>query len=281
MNEAPLSSTDVMAAAGAAAAAFESAKTQFPAAPANESDLVDLPGGLVHGEHVYRTAKVKELNGGDEEKISRALMSGNMFHFFSTVLECGVETIGDLSADETRKLLPQLLIGDREALLLGIRCMTYDDTVDVVDWKCPECGEPVNITLSLHDDVKVRKLADPQKETYFDVPLRHGGHATVRLPNGEDQAAVAEKAADRNLAERNTILLQRCVHEVDQGNGNKIMIAGFPSYVLQMGIKDRRAIIAAIVDRQPGPLYNEIKFNHLSCGNEVTLGLNLADLFLG
>lgn len=280
MNESPLSSVDPVSAAGAVTKSFEEAKTDFPEPPEPESDIVILPGGLVRGDAVYRTVHVRELNGEDEEKIFRALASRNAFHLLDTILSCGVVRIGDLDENESRRALPDLLIGDREAVLLGIRCMTYDDTVDVTNWPCPSCGEKTKVKLNIREDVEVRRLTDPVKETTFTVHLRKGGTALVAMPTGADQAVVGENT-ERNIAERNTLLLQRCVREVDLPGGQKIIVAGFPSYVKGMGIKDRRSILEEIVSRQPGPQYTSIKFTHLSCGKEVTLGLDLADLFLG
>lgn len=279
MNESPLSSVDPVSAAGAVTKSFEEAKTEFPEPPEPESDIVDLPGGLVRGDTVHRTVQVRELNGEDEEKIFRALASRNAFHLLDTILGCGVVRVGDLDEHESRKALPDLLIGDREAVLLGIRCMTYDDTVDVTNWLCPSCGEPTEVTLNLREDVEVRTLKDPAKSTTFTVKLRKGGTALVTMPTGADQAVVGENT-ERNIAERNTLLLQRCVREVDLPGGQKIIVAGFPSFVKGMGIKDRRSILEEIVKRQPGPQYTAVKFTHLSCGKEVTLGLDLADLFL-
>jgi len=283
MTEAPLSSTDPMLAAAAVSAKFEEAETKFPDAPTLESDLVKLPGGLVRGENVYRTAQVRELTGEHEEKIYRALLSQNPAHIRSVILECGLVRIGDLNESESRKLLPSLLIGDRDAIVLGIRNMTYDDSVDVSEWKCPECMEPMDLHLDLYEDIEVKKLTDPAKEVTFDVALRKGGKAVVKLPTGADQLVVGE-STDRTGAERNSILLQQCVIEVDKPDGKggeaKIMIAAMPGYVKSLGMKDRRTILEEIVKRQPGPQYQDIKITHDSCGKEVSLALDLVDLFL-
>ena len=281
MTDAPLSSVDPMLAAAAVSAKFDDAKTEFPEAPVeDESDLVELPGGLVKGENTYRTAQVRELNGEHEEKIFRALQSRNSAHIRSVILECGVVRLGELSEDDSRKLLPELLIGDRDQLLLGIRNLTYDDAVDVSAWACPECGEPMDLKLNIREDIEVKKLRDPAKETYFDVELRHGKKAVVKLPNGADQMRVGE-GSEHTVAERNSILLQQCVTEVDAPDGTKTMIAMFPGYVKGLGMKDRRTILEEIVKRQPGPQYTSIKITHDSCGKEVTLALDLVDLFLG
>ena len=57
-------------------------------------------------------------------------------------------------------------------------------------------------------------------------------------------------------------------------------MAGHGSVTLNLSIPDRRAIIKALADKQPGPRLNEVKFTHQACGNEVTLLIGIGDLFL-
>ena len=95
-----------------------------PEIPPN--DLVDLPGGIIRAD-VIRTAVVRELTGKDEEALARASQSLNPFHFVNTLLECGVVRFGQEDESETRQLLKEALIGDRDALILGIRRATYGD----------------------------------------------------------------------------------------------------------------------------------------------------------
>lgn len=279
-NEAPLSVVNPAAAAAAAQAVFNSAREKFPDAPVADPDLVDLPGGFAAPDGtVIRTARVRELNGADEEKIFRAWSSGNVAHVMSVILECGTVRLGDFPEKDTASYLKALVVGDRDAILLGIRCATYDDVVEVEGWQCPECGEPVDVKLNLREDVRNDTSDEPASALRFEVPLRKGGKARVRLPNGEDQQAVGENK-DRTIKERNTILLQRCVEYVEQPNGTQISFSAFPSYAQQLGIKDRQSIIDEIAKRQPRPRYDDIKFTHSSCGKEVSLALNLAELFL-
>lgn len=108
-------------------------------------DRVKLPGGLVKGNKVYRTAQVRELNGEDEEALSRALRSGSVFHFMDTLIERGTKSVGDLPA--TKEVLKSMLVGDRDELALAIRKATYGDVMDIEQWICPACGAPVRHQL--------------------------------------------------------------------------------------------------------------------------------------
>lgn len=278
-EEAPLSTSDPAAAQSAIESIKDAAKEKFPSAPVADPDLVDLPGGLEIDGKWIQQARVRELNGADEEKIFRAFNSGNLMHVMNVVLECGVESFESQSQAATHQLLKEIVIGDREALLLGIRCSTYGDEVEITEWPCPSCEEPVDLNLNLREDVSVIKSDEAASNMRFEVPLRKGGKAVVRLPNGEDQEVVGEDPK-RNIKERNTIMLQRCISYVEQPNGTKIDFSAFPSYAKQMGALDRENIVKEITKRQPRPKYEDIKFVHDSCGKEVSLALNLADLFL-
>lgn len=278
-EEQPISVTNPEAAQSAIEAIKEASKEQFPDAPKIDPDLVDLPGGVnVNGKWI-RKARVKELNGYDEEKIFRAWNSGNLLHVMNVILECGTESFEGQPESATHQLLKEIVIGDREALLLGIRCATYDDDVEITQWECTSCGEPVDLTLNLREDIEVRKSDEAAAGMRFEVPLRKGGKAVVRLPNGEDQEVVGEDPK-RNLKERNTIMLQRCIEYIEQPNGDKIMFSAFPTYAKSMGAMDREKVVREITERSPRPQYDNIKFVHDSCGKEVSLGLDLADLFL-
>lgn len=276
------SRTDPVAAAAAAAAIMDAGKTQFPKDPPKlEPDEVALPGGLIQHGELIRTATVRELTGEDEERLYKALATNSGYHFINTLLECGTVQIGNEPESETKSLLKGMLIGDREQIILGIRRITYGDEVTVVNFKCKECDVTTpQITFEISDDITVKKLKDPLEEIEFDVKLRKDAIARVRLPNGSDQQALVDQQ-DSTLAERNTIMLQRVISSITESNGTTHALAGEPSLALRMGLADRRTILREISERAPGPRYNDIKFTHVDCGKEVSLSIDLGDLFLG
>jgi hypothetical protein len=271
------SSTDPAKAAAMAKAVMDAGKEEFPKEPPELApDTVDLPGGLVRGDEVIRTATVRELTGEDEEKLYKALASNNRFHFTNVLLECGTELIGD---EPAKPLLKNLLIGDREQIILAIRRVTYGDNITVVNYECPECGVVTpQISFDISEDIPVRKLEHPS-DIEFEVKLRKGSVAHVRLPTGADQKVLSEHP-DATLAERNTLMLQNIIRILVDPNGTQHNLAVEPSLALKMGIADRRSILNEVAKRTPGPRYNDIKFVHEACGKEVTLGIDLGDLFL-
>jgi hypothetical protein len=239
-----------------------------------ETDVVILPGGLVRKDEVVKTVEVRELTGEDEESLAKASQSANPFTFLDRLLRCGVTRIGT-SNDE--KLLSQMLIGDREAVILGIRKATYGSEIKVNEWTCPDCSNTADLTFSV-DDIPVTKLDDPD-EAVFTVPLRKGGKAKIRLANGEDQLAVFDKP-NLTQAQRETIMLSRCVISITDSSGSEKLMAAFPSMSRTMSVPDRHTILTALAERQPGPKYNQVKFDCVNCSKEQRVTVTIGELFL-
>ena len=274
------------AAAAMAGSALSASQTEFPdKAPGIYDSFVRLPGGLgLGGEDFIWTGEVRELHGAHEEQIARAAQSGNAYHLMETLLSCGTVRLGSKPAGETARYLPKLLAGDRDMLALAIRAATYGEEYEFFDYVCPMCGGyTAKITCSIlpqpDGDVELRTLGHPS-EAAFDVPLRHGGTADVRLPDGDDQKYLAE-FMNSTPTERNSAVLRRCVVRLREPNGIIRDVAAEPSVILAMAAGDRKAIVKAISERQPGPqLLQGVKFRHLDCGKEVSLPVTLGALFL-
>jgi hypothetical protein len=236
--------------------------------------FVRLPGGVVVGENPVEEIEVYELTGDAEERLAKAKSSSDPMKFYNALLEEGVpEKIGGKDADE---VLPEMLVGDREAVVLGIRKATFGSRVDLGKVFCHECGVPFEAHIDL-EDIPERAL---KSDRVFDVTLRRGGKAKVRLPVGADQNAYL-KDPDLTDSERNSILLMRCVLTLP-ANGEDQPVAGFPSLVMDLGIQDRRKILTEIDKRQPGPRYDELTIEHDECGTKIDIPpLGMVSLFPG
>lgn len=241
-------------------------------------DLVTLPGGLVRKDGVIKTVQVKELTGEDEEALARASQSMNPFNFLDRLLKCGVVKIGEEPTSETEKLLGQMLIGDREALILGIRKATYGEDLEIDEWTCPNCGAKASLSMEL-SDIPVTKMDDPLNDATFKVPLRKGGFALVNLASGSDQLAIFEKA-ELTQAQRESILLSRCVESITDVNGREISVAAYPSMTREMSVPDRHKILKELRERQPGPKYDEVEYTCETCSTEQRVAVTIGHLFL-
>lgn len=268
---------------GVAAAALdglsEAAKSPLPVAEFPPDDLVTLPGGYVRNGELIKRVVVRELTGEDEEALARAIQNPNPYHFLDTLLACGVDRIGSLSHEDSLALLPDLLMGDRDEIILGIRSATYGDAVEVFGWSCPLCGGKVEkIEFSLKDDVERTYLKDPANDSVFEVKLRKGASAKVRLATGRVLTATYDMP-DLTSPQRNDVMLSKTIETWTDAKGQVHLIPGFPSMVRKMTTVDRQTVLRELTKRQPGPRYNEIRFKHEECGGEVSLALGITDLF--
>lgn len=231
---------------------------------------VTLPGGLLEPDgSIITDAEVRELTGADEEALSKADAGRKLDRFIEVTLTRAVVRVGHYEPP-SKDVLGALLIGDRDMLMLAIRKATYGNNVDY-STRCPECQEVLDIVLDVDDDIPIRKLENPEQRR-FEVPLRKGGAATVRLPVGEDQNAVL--TSNKNVAETNTLLLSRCLIAV-----NGVPVTG--GSARSLGMADRKAILDFFIDQQPGPRFEEVKAACPMCEKDVPLMLDWADLFRG
>lgn len=232
---------------------------------------VTLERGIFRDGTWYRDAEVRELNGYDEEAIAAAGAGSVPQKVVETLLTRGVVSVG--SEPMTRKLAGELLIGDRELLIMAIRRATFGDTLDFERLPCSNCGELVDLTVPLAA-IPFVHLDDPEQAEY-EVPLRKGATAVVRMPTGEDQEQVFN--VRNNRAKQDSVILSRCVLRLVQADGTEVHRP--PAQSLNMA--DRQTILQFLVDRQPGPRLADFTFTHETCGEEVPLPINLAVLFRG
>jgi len=228
---------------------------------------IELPGGFYDplDDQLVTTAEVRELTGGDEEAIVKISEPGKAL---MTILEKATVSLGGKPAD--KETLSMLLAGDREALLLAIRRVTFGNEVEL-EAVCSRCPELQTFVVDLEKDVEVKSLDDRINDRRFTLDLKVG-KVKVALPTGDTQNKLVN-ASNKNTAELDTLLLSNCVLEI-----NDVPVLG-QAQIRNLGIKDRRTILEEIAKRNPGPLLSEVKKACKTCGQEVELPLTLADLF--
>lgn len=227
---------------------------------------VTLPGGVVSptGE-VLKTAEVRELNGKDEEAISKANTVGKVLN---TILTRGVVSVGDIPASED--LLDQMFAGDRDALMLGIYKATFGKTADISTF-CQGCKDYKTIQVDVDEDIKVTKLSDPVNDRRFTVKGKKHEYTLV-LPSGKVQKELL-LSSDKTLAELTTILLEGTVHEID---GSRVFNK---TQIQEIGLADRRLIADELGKRAFGPVLDTISATCPDCGGEVVAPINFGTLF--
>jgi hypothetical protein len=226
---------------------------------------VRLPGGFIENGEVIKTAEVRELTGIDEEAIAKASTTGKALN---VLLQRGLVKLG--SKEATLEDLDKLLSGDRDAILIGVRRITFGETLDL-SIVCGNCAESQEVSIDLVKDIPVKELNDSAADRTWRIETKKG-YVTVTLPTGLIQKKLLENA-EKTSAEINTLLLSGCVLSV---NDEPSMGA---STVLNLSMSDRTKIIEAILDRNPGPRLGEVKKTCKACGEFISLPLSLVDLF--
>jgi len=227
---------------------------------------VTLPGGYITQEGVLvKYAEVRELNGADEEAIAK---SGSLVRTLNTILQRGLVSIGGV--EPTKAVYDELLSGDRDAILLGIRKVTFGSVADY-NLMCSTCGETSVVGIDLDKDVPIVELTNPITDREKTVELRNG-NAVVVIPNGRTQNALLENATN-TAAALTTVLLENCLLGVN-GKGSL-----GNSTVLKLGIADRDTLVEAILENNPGPQLGAVKKTCEACGESNDTPISILALF--
>lgn len=227
---------------------------------------VYLRGGyLAQDGRMITNAEVRELTGADEEFVSK---TGSTAKALTALLERGLVKLG--GEEVTRDHLDTMLAGDRDTILIGIRCATFGNDL-ALNVRCPNCNTDQTIVIDLSTDVPYKELSDKVRDRAWSMETKKGT-VTVALPNGIVQKKLMDNV-EKTAAEINTLLLSGCITSLD----------GSPSVgaatALSLGMSDRAKIIDEIIARNPGPRLGEVKKACQACGENIDLPLSLAELF--
>ncbi len=182
---------------------------------------INLPHGYwVDGVHC-RCAALRGITGADEEFLGQA--SQSMLPVTGStqlLLRCltGLEGFEGISPAR----IEGLTVGDREALLLHLRRLTFGNRLQAT-LRCPrrECGQPMDLDLRVSDLLQP-PCPDP-REAYQHRVGRNGRSVSVRfrLPTVGDQQRAA-KMARSDVAAAAEEILRRCVLSVTDESGRPL-----------------------------------------------------------
>lgn len=254
-----------------AARAIESVSSEPPKLDPSGETMVELPAGwIAPGGTLVDKATVRELNGYDEERLSRIDLNKNFAVFMTELVTMGTTDLGGQAP--TKDVVKDLLVGDRDALMLGIRVATYGNEVEY-KMHCDTCGNDSAVGIELDSDLDTVEMTD-KKEREFVVPLRNG-EARVALLNGRTQEAFAGDLFKKTQAEINTIVLAHCVTSI---NGNPTL--NREDDVKRLSAGDRATLGDFLAEHQPGPKLTEPIIVHCAtCGEEFPITLGLPAMF--
>jgi hypothetical protein len=176
-----------------------------------------LPGGYWDAEGtLHRGYELASLTGREEELLLEASERAPA-ELVTEVLARGISSLGDISPVPER-VAQQMLVGDRQYLLLRLRQATFGEHVRA-GLICPwaDCGRRVTVEFAL-SDVPVIESVDkgPRYSMQLSTEAASGSDAdrrvTFRLPTGADQEEIAGWLPV-NEAHALTVLLERCVED--------------------------------------------------------------------
>ena len=246
-------------------------------APALAESLAErrlqLPGGVIGADgRCHQMVRVRELTGADEEVLAERT-AANAARLVTGFLARVIAQIEGLERRVDEDLVSDMLVGDRDYLLLRLRQIDLGDHVHQV-MRCPSpaCGKKVDVDF-LVSEIEVTRASTVLPS--YRVQLGEGAAAitaSVRLPTGRDQEAIASLAAT-NPAAANTRLFSRVVQRWGKaGTLDEDAARALP-------LRQRSDLASFLERTSPGPdLYLDLRCAW--CGVEMGYRFDLDGFFL-
>jgi hypothetical protein len=239
-----------------------------------------LPGGYVdENGALHCEAKIASLSGKEEEMLAIGQRS-NAASLVTSILGRCIHQIGSISP-VTEKVARNLLIADRQYLLLKLREATFGERVQAtIVCTNQECANRMDIDFSIND---VPVTESTEKGPVYEMklspeaaPLDATGRAytqvSFRLPNGEDQELITPVLA-RDEARASQMLLERCVQKI-----------GANGLLDEVGISQLSPLARMEIERQMEAIAPQIELTMEGecpeCGHEFAVPFDLERFFI-
>jgi hypothetical protein len=238
-----------------------------------------LPGGYV-GEDgtAHYEVELSAVTGEEESYLASLEPGASRAAMVTGLLARCVKRIGARD-DVDPTLVRDLLVGDRDYLILKLREATFGDTLSCV-LHCPDpgCGKPMSLSL---DPAGFAFAGAPVRQRFFTLEVPVPGrsergteaiHVEFRLPTGGDQEALASLFADDPAAAEEE-LLARCLRRVGECDGiDRALVATLPEGV--------RGAIEAAMDQWAPLVELELEAVCPECRRSFETLLDFTTLFL-
>jgi hypothetical protein len=269
-----------IAAAAARASGTTPAELPSPAvrpsrAPASSEVLFILPGGHVGYDGIaHHEVELSPVTGDDEYYFACLDANAPRAAAVTELLGRCVKRVGSQTGTGAA-LVRDLLVGDRNYLVLKLREMTFGKKVSCV-LRCPDlgCGAPMDLSL---DPAAFGSPVGPVMQRFFTAQVPISGGRTIRiefrLPTGGDQEALAALfAADPAAAEDE--LFARCLRRPGEAEAPERMEVAKSADVVRGVVEQRMSELG------PTHAEAEIETRCPECGKTFESLFDLTAFFL-
>jgi len=227
--------------------------TPAPDAPPVNGIVVSLPCGYLRDGRVHREAEIVPMTGLTRKAIAREDVRNNPIKVTDVILSHCLKRVGDATSI-TSRLLGDLVIGDRDFLILEIRRVSMGEAI-VANVECDSCKAKVEVTFHIKE-IETIRLGDPKDYPERDGSLTFavrgdGFEAVSRFPKGADQALIMP-GATKNPVAASYGLYAACLLEWNGKRGpfDTAFFESLPLSVLDVFEEEFMAL-------QPGPVMKQ------------------------
>ena len=178
--------------------------------------IVTIPHGISIDGSWFQQVTLRELNGYDEQQ--SAEMINYPLPFRTTVLlarvarfENGSADAATTESDNTTEIVRQLTAGDRVALMLHIRRLTFGDNLQCI-LSCPGCRESISLDLSVSKVLQPVNNSHPSSE--YDITVDNFA-LKIRPVTGTDLESLSVNGDDGSNKKADD-LVRSCIISSDR-----------------------------------------------------------------
>jgi len=169
--------------------------------PFVEGEPVDLPCGYLRDGTVHKDARIVPMTGLTRKAIAKDSVRNNPIKVTDIILSHCLKTVGPHAV--TSRMLSELVIGDRDFLVLEIRRISMGDIINA-GVECGECKAKVDVQFDIKE-LEVIRLGDPSDYPVIDGEMTYdlkgdGFTAKCRFPKGKDQELIMGMANKNPVA---------------------------------------------------------------------------------
>lgn len=261
----------------------EEMRTLDPNTPSEDEEGVvrDVPllAGYVDKDVVlHSTFSYREMNGKDEEAISKNDVRQNGAKLVNVICERCVVAVGTLEKKDHRSdwgsIIRSMLGGDLDYMAFKIRELSKGNEVEFTH-TCPYCGTKL-VSLVDTSEFGIKEFKG-QSEIAFSLHRGYKDHngfhtdGIFRLPNGDDREAIVP-IFRKNPSTAITNLIARCMSFND---GTFVQAKN----VAEMTLKDRKVLEDILKDNAFGLDTTIEGITCESCGRDISGEIAQTDFF--